>query len=318
VSAPPRLRPRCSRRWPIGLVPAIFALACPGAPPDDPPGPGSLEGPPLDGEFRPEDPRWKRVMTAESSDGLHWTPRGEALAHSASSPQLVRLDGDLRVYFVDHGRSIAWVPFDGGSVSPVSIQGLEGGLQVDPCIVPAVDGGLRMYLVHQVADSDPGLAGKNRILSAHSDSGERWTLEPGVRIEGAWVDPDVVALPDGELRMYLTQSTREVASARSDDGLDFRVEPGLRFEAGGVTSTFLTDQGWWMYFHESGVLGRASSANPERFDLPERLILAAPEGGQWMLESPSVLMDGDRWLMTYVVAPTELGQVDWDVSPPSE
>jgi len=254
-------------------------------------------------------------MTASSSDGLHWTPRAEPLAFSASSPQLVKHDGELRVYFVDHGRSIAWVPFHGGDVSPVSIQGLEGGLQVDPCVVPAVDGGLRLYLVHHAAESDPGLAGKNRILSAHSASGEQWTLEPGVRLEGAWVDPDVVALPEGGLLMYLTQSTREVVSARSDDGLDFRIEPGFRFEAGGVTSTFRTNQGWWMYFHEAGTLGRAYSVTPEHFDLPEHLILAAPEGGRWMLESPSVVMDGERWLMTYVVAPTELGQVDWDVSP---
>ncbi len=267
-------------------------------------------GPPLEGEFRPEDPRWKRVFTASSSDGVHWESRDGVLASSASSPQLLRVGEQLRVYFVDHGRSIAWVPFEGGETTLVDVEGLEGGLQVDPCVVPLPEGGSRMYLVHHPAEADPGFAGHNRILSARSDDGEGWTLEAGVRLEGAWVDPDVVALPEGGLRMFLTRTSREVGSARSDDGLDFEVEEGLRFGAGGVTSTMHDGSDWWMYFHESGTLGRASSTDGRSFAQAEPLALAPPEGGPWMLESPSVLRDGERWLMTYVVAPTGPGQVD--------
>ena len=246
---------------------------------------------------------------AVSPDGLHWEPQPGPLAPLASSPQLVRVGDQLRVYYVHHGRSIAWIPFEGGASTPVAVQGLEGGMQVDPCIVPLADGGLRLYLVHHPAAADPGLTGRNRVLSARSSGDGAWTLEPGVRIEGAWVDPDVVALPDGGVRMFLTRSTREVASAHSQDGLEFGLEDGLRFEGGGVTSTLQADDGWWMYHHEAGTLGRARSADGFRFGAAEHLVIPQPEGGPWMLESPSVLRDGDRWLMTYVLAPTHAGQV---------
>lgn len=265
---------------------------------------------PGDGAFHPEDPRWKRVFAATSSDGLRWKPRGEPLAPAASSPQLVRVGEQLRVYFVDDGRSIAWLPFEGGDPSPVRVEGLDGGLQVDPCLTPTADGGLRMFLVHHASELDPGLMTENRVLSARSDAGERWELEPGVRLEGAFVDPDVVALPDGGQRMYLTRGTREVASARSSDGLSFEIEPGLRFQGGGVSSTMRADDGWRMYFHESGALGRAHSADGQRFEDPERLVVAPPEGGPWMLESPSVLEHEGQFLMVYAVAPTEQGQVE--------
>jgi hypothetical protein len=274
----------------------------------EPPGAPPL-GPPLDGEFRPEDPRWKRVFVAESDDGLSWSSRGEPLVELASSPQLVRIAGQLRVYYVHHGSSIAWVPLEGGEARGVEIEGLDGGLQVDPCLVASPDGGHRLYLVHHPDAADPGLGRHNRILSAHSGDAERWSLEPGVRLEGGWVDPDVVPLPEGGLRMFLTRNTREVASARSTDGLDFALEDGLRFQGGGVTSTLQASEGWWMYYHESGTLWRAWSSDGERFEAPRRLELAPPDDSPWMLESPSVLQDGARWVMVYVVAPTEPGQV---------
>ena len=214
------------------------------------------------------------------------------------------------MYFVDDGRSIAWLPFEGGEPSPVGIEGLDGGLQVDPCLVPLESGGLRMFLVHHASELDPGLMTENRVLSARSTAGERWELEQGSRLEGPFVDPDVVVLPDGGLRMYLTRGTREVASARSSDGQTFAIEPGLRFDGGGVSSTFQDDQGWWMYFHESGALGRAHSTDGLRFEGQERLVLAPPEGGPWMLESPSVLEHDGGLLMVYAVAPTEQSQVE--------
>jgi hypothetical protein len=296
--------------------PLLLGLACrqPPAEPDQARQPEVEPSPvmplPGDGAFHPEDPRWKRIFAASSSDGLHWTARTEPLALAASSPQLVRVGDGLRVYFVDDGRSIAWLPFEGGEAHPIDIQGLDGGLQVDPCLVPLPDGGLRLYLVHHERELDPGLMSANRVLSATSPGGDRWSLEPGVRLEGPFVDPDVVALPEGGLRMFLTRSTREVASARSSDGLDFELEEGLRFEAGGVSSTLHRDDGWWMFFHESGALGRARSPDGVRFDEPERLRLAPPEGGPWMLESPSVLEhEGQLW-MVYAVAPTQQGQVE--------
>ena len=297
----------CPRRIAPWL--ALGLLAC-GSPPSSEPAPGAvpLDPPPGD-EFRPEDPRWKRVFVASSEDGLHWEPLPGPLVTTASSPQLVRQGGELRVYYVQHGRSIAWVPLAGGDAHAVDIQGLDGGMQVDPCLVSLPDDRLRLYLVHHPVSADPGLVGSNRVLSALSAGDGEWKLEPGVRLEGAWVDPDVVPLPDGGVRMFLTRSTREVASARSPDGLDFTVEEGMRFVGGGVTSTIPGDDGWWMYFHEAGSLGRSHSPDGVSFQAAQRLEIPAPDDGAWMLESPSVLRDGERWLMAYVAAPTSEGQV---------
>ncbi len=304
MTLPPR---PCLAAPALAIAVALASAACESAP-SEPAGSPPI-GPPLDGEFRPEDPRWKRIFVAESEDGLRWRPQPEPLAELASSPQLLRIEDELRVYYVHHGSSIAWVPLEGGDPRGVEIEGLDGGLQVDPCLVTTSEGGHRLYLVHHPDAADPGLGRHNRILSAYSDDGERWSIEAGPRLEGAWVDPDVVALPDGGLRMFLTRNTREVASARSSDGLDFELEEGLRFQGGGVTSTLRDSEGWWMYFHESGTLWRARSSDGERFEAPERLEVAPPDDTPWMLESPSVLRDGERWLMVYVVAPTEPGQV---------
>jgi hypothetical protein len=268
------------------------------------PAPGQGLERPAEAVFRVGDPRWKQAWTASSGDGLAWTPGEAVLARAASSPNLVEVEGQLRVYFVHDGRSIAWLPYEGGEVQHLRIDGIDGGMSVDPCVLPLDGGGYRLYFVHHPELMDPGMGAHNRVLSARSDDGERWSLEPGVRIEGSFVDPDVVVLPDGEHRMYLTRNTREVLSALSRDGLDFELEPGSRFEAGGVTSTLHDGESWRMYFHESGALGMARSADPASFDEPRRIELPEPENGPWQIESPSVLRTQGRYLMVYVLAPT--------------
>mgnify|MGYP002639681173 CR=1 FL=1 len=287
----------------------VVSLGCTEPPKPDDEGPARFEKPPADVPFRVEDPNWKQLFTATSTDGLHWETSKTPLAVSASSPQLVRVGRHLRVYFVDHGESLAWLPFEGGATTPVVIEGLGEGLQVDPCVSPTADGGLRLYFIHHPSEADPGLSPHNSIVSAVSDNGKSWTLEPGLRMEGGYVDPDVVELPEGGQRMYLTRSTHEVTSALSADGLSFELEDGLRFEGGGVTSTLLTTDGWMMFFHREGTLGRVRSRKGLRFDGYQRLDIAAPEGGPWMLEAPSVLWHEDRLLMVYVLAPTSAEQV---------
>lgn len=311
------------RTWPAALA-CLLALSCePSAEePVRPPAPRAAAQQPAvaqgvadDGAwFRPEDPRWKQVRIASSEDGLHWAPMAREPVVGASSPQLVSVGGQLRVYYVDAGRSIAWVPFEGGAPTPVTISGLEGGIQVDPCLVELPGGGFRLFLLHHAQEGDPAFLGGGRVLSASSPDGDAWELESGVRLEGDWVDPDLVLLPDGGARMYLTLDTRSVRSALASDGLSFEIEEGERFYGGGVTSTLLDQGTWWLYFQEAGTLWRARSADGERFAEHEPLSIPQPGGGRWMLESPAVLRDGERWLMAYVTAPTEARQV---VSPSS-
>ncbi len=299
------------QRWaPVALA-ALLSCACSGSP--EPTSSGAEPTPPspsLQGakpgevpvEFRPEHPYWKQLRTAVSDDGLHWRRLPGTLARHASSPQLVRIGDQVRVYYVDNGVSIAWIPFEGGESAAVEVEGQAQGLLVDPCLLPLEEGGYRLYYVFHPGLDDPGMLTEVAIHSARSEDGERFEAEDGERLRGPWVDPDVVALPQGGVRMYLTRDTREVHSALSPDGLDFEPEPGLRFQGGGVTSTIAVEGAWWMYHHEAGTLALARSANGEHFErvqaLPTDGLSEQPE----MLESPSVLREGERWLMVYATA----------------
>jgi hypothetical protein len=270
-------------------------------PPATPPPQASVPGE-VPVEFRPEHPYWKQLRTATSSDGIHWDRVPGTLARHASSPQLVRVDGQLRVYFADNGLSIAWIPFEGGDTAAVEVEGQEPGILVDPCLLALDDGALRLFYVYYPGLADPGLLADVQVRSATATSDGAFAADPGVRVRGPWVDPDVVALPGGGARMYLTRDTRQVQSARSRDGLDFAIEPGLRFEGGGVTSTIAVDDAWWMYHHEAGSLALARSPDGLDFELVRRLPTDGLSDQPEMLESPSVLRDGERWLMVYATA----------------
>ena len=255
------------------------------------------------GDFPPEHPRWKQIQRATSSDGVHWEPMEGVLALDASSPQAVVVNGELRVLFVSGGRKLAWVDFDGGQPVPIKLRGQGPGQRVDPHLQALPEGGYRLFYIFQRQRGDPGAGAHNEVRSALSPDGDRWELEEGVRIEGVFVDPDLVALPDGGVRMFLTRNAREVLSARSDDGLSFALEPGLRFEGGGVTSTLAHAGGWWMYYADGGMLGLARSDCGLSFQRAE--VLTFPSEGSAepeLRESPSVVRHGDRWYMAYVVA----------------
>ena len=184
----------------------------------------------------------------------------------------------------------------------MGVEGQGPGLLVDPCLLPLPDGGHRLFYVYHPGLDDPGMLSDVAILSATSADSQRFVADRGERMRGPWVDPDVVALPDGGVRMYLTRDTREVQSAVSTDGLDFALEPGVRFQGGGVTSTIAVDGAWWMYLHDAGSLALARSEDGSSFQLVQRLPTDGLSEQPEMLESPSVVKDGARWLMVYATA----------------
>lgn len=267
-----------------GLALLVMALAC--ARPT-PPGPASI------------DAADKVLRSATSADGRAWLADPGVLAEGGSSPCLATVGGRPRVYFVQDGRSLRRVDLGGGPTLPVSVSGAASGIQVDPHVVPLARG-YRLYYI-QASGGDPGGAVDNEVHSAWSPDGEAWEREPGVRWTGGFVDPDVVALPEGGWRMYLTIEGRAVVSLRSPDGLAFAEERGCRLEGVGVTSTIRWGEAWWMFGHGSTQwpprIYRASSPDGLEFTLESAPLLENAE-------SPSVLRVGTGWRMAFSTPPS--------------
>lgn len=276
----------------------LLLLACtaggdPAPEPDPPPPPTLNRGP---------DPSFKVLMVARSDDGLRWTPQPGVLAEAASSPDLVVVEGVPTVFYVEHGERLARVPLAGGRPEPVAVE--AAGLVVDPDVVALPEGGYRLYFIAQPRELDPGHGLRNTVSSARSPDGRTWTVEPGARLEGELVDPEVVALPDGAWRLYATRAPNEVISATSADGLRFTPEPGPRLGGGGVTCTVPDEAGWRVYFHDAGGVSVARG-DGLRYGPPERLLTpaqvpAASGYGRWRgVESPAVLHHDGAWWMVF-------------------
>lgn len=300
----------------------LLALAGCGDPNTPPPGltqgpvPGNVptpgdEGPALAAPVnhgtmhRGPDPSDKLMFKAQSADGQSWERDGEPLAEAASSPNLTVLGGEPVVIFVEHGERLAQVPLSGGEPKPLAISGFEAaglkpdGLVVDPHVIHLGEGEHRLFFIYQPKELDPGARMENEVRSALStDEGATWVVEPGVRFGGNIVDPDVVPLPDGRWRMFVTQDAVHVKSAISTDSLSWEPELGLRFRGGGVTSTVRDGETWRMYFHNPSGVAQASSADGLAFSAPTAPLLR-PQGEEMGVESPSVLKIDGTWWMIY-------------------
>ena len=109
------------------------------------------------------------------------------------------------------------------------------------------NGGLRyrIYCHHYSHPLKPGLGSQNHIVSATSEDGLRFELEPGVRIpqETGFEDyavyaPEVIRLADGTYRMYYAAWTHDpmhgrIFTAVSRDGLNWDKDPEPCLDIGG-------------------------------------------------------------------------------------
>ncbi len=245
------------------------------------------------------DPNDKQLRVARSLDGRTWRLDEGVLATAASSPDLVQWQGQAWVYFVDHGERLARVPLAGGTPELLDVE-LGEGLVVDPDLVVLPDGRLRLYAVVQPRMQDPGAGGlDNQIRSALSTDGLHFLPEPGVRLAGPFVDPDVVLLDGGGARMYVTQDATRIRSASAVDGLRFELEPGDRIRGGGVSCSLATTEGITTWYHERWGIRRATAPDGLRFG-PSTLDLAS---GEEAWESPTVLAEGSGFVMVVGAAP---------------
>lgn len=199
---------------------------------------------------RPDDPRTHQVHFATSPDGLTWEEAKAPVMKMASVPDIIELSG----------------------------KGSAGAA-----------GTLAIYTVDFRDALEPGGERLARLLS--TDDGATWGAPARVTIEGkttgwAAVDPAVVQLDDGRLRVYFYEMVHAAArppqqpqpprlpgsprpdterreepespvhrilSAISEDGLAFRAEAGARFELPGITDPEVVRCGGeWLMFLSRG------------------------------------------------------------------
>jgi hypothetical protein len=146
---------------------------------------------------------------------------------------------------------------------------------VDPSVVALPDGRFRIY-----GNPDLGSVRPRHVISLIStDGGVTFTQEPGDRIVGDAdhdaFGPSVIALPNGDFRMYLTdqrtmigaEGAPAIISAISSDGLNFAWEPGERlhylgtgdevYGIRGASIVILPNGTYRMYY--AGLTGSTSS-----------------------------------------------------------
>ena len=159
----------------------------------------------------------------------------------------------------------------------------------DAEVVALPGGGYRIYA---------GAMADHSIVSFASRDGVTWAQERGVRVRNA-AFPDVVVLPNGEMRMYF-QREQVIQSALSrDGGLTFADERGVRVPKGlfgaddrdnvGASTTVLMRDGTWRMYY------RGTRADAAFFNGGKMVILSAVsrDGLTWTREAGVRVDPGD-------------------------
>ncbi len=169
-------------------------------------------------------------------------------------------------------------------------------------------GDLLMYFPSFETFTDPGT---EQIAYARStDNGETWSERAAIIIEGdddvgTAVDPSLVELSDGRLRMYFygaqfavgdpsrMEGENNFYSALSSDGVHFTVEDGVRFTAEKITDPDVIEHnGSWIMYISKG---------------PETLIATSNDGLTFSLEEatwagggvPGAYVDAENMVHLY-------------------
>ncbi len=156
------------------------------------------------------------IFSAVSTDGTTWKKeKGVRLEETnrfdqkiAAAPDVVKpRDGSMYMYYSDGDTiKLAVSENEGKTWKKQGIGGLPNAC-LDPSVILMSDGVFRMYFVK--SNSDERLSDAV-IISARSANGYDWEVEKGTRVsadKGAVMvlDPDVVLVSLGKMRMYYTQ-----------------------------------------------------------------------------------------------------------------
>lgn len=201
-------------------------------------------------------PQNDKTYFTSSTDPKSW-PVGSLVAEKASVPDIIELSADI------------------GSFKK---------------------GDLLVYYVDFATVQKPGEETLSVVVS--SDKGKTWNKKQTVTVtnkpnKGAPVDPSVVQLSDGTLRLYFfgsevtsgdpasAKGTHKVYSATSKDSVNFTAEQGVRFEDEDLTDPevvfFKNINQWFMYYSLGQKTGLAVSSDGLVFE--EQQISGGEVGG---------------------------------------
>jgi len=192
-----------------------------------------------DGKYRMlfEGSRWveggqkdRKLYSAISTDGLKWTVEegvrfqdegdGKPGEIFTSVPDIIRMDGQLRMYYT-RGASSAIAISDDDGITWTKEKNLDlKRIAVDPDIVILDDGTYKLFFT--TFDSEWG-EGEQYVMGASSTDGINFVVDEGKRISPSSgnnmvVDPDVIKLPDGRYRMYYGETT---------NGMTFKINSAI-------------------------------------------------------------------------------------------
>jgi hypothetical protein len=185
----------------------------------------------------PEPCSGKQLKYATSTDLVRWTPQPNVLLADLGCgvPNVVRAgDGDYRLYYVRGGDGVPH-----GTYMATSVDGLtwtpRAGIitptdMVDPSVVRLADGSWLML----TADFRKGKSTEpffQKLYAATSADGFTWDFGAATPLytappsEGAF-DPDVVVLPNGDMRVWWAQGTSADTATVTVGALAVAVDPG--------------------------------------------------------------------------------------------
>lgn len=138
-----------------------------------------------------------------------------------------------------------------------------------------------IYFIDAESLTSPG--DEDIVLIRSTDGGQTWTDKETISLEGKTnigpaVDPSVVMLEDGSVRLYyygpdgpfdpFTKSDNSVYSAVSDDGVNFKVEDGIRLTHESLTDPDVTywNNKWYMAYSTGQDSGLAVSDDSLNFE----------------------------------------------------
>ena len=245
-------------------------------------------------------------------DGLTWQTDNRVIIDQASVPEGLRLrDGRLIIYAVDGsglgGPGLVYAESrDEGKTWTCGKIDLQGA---DPDIVVLPDGRIRLYYIEFPFGPNPPIPGSaqanqpNRVRSAISSDGKKFTVEDGTRLEGIqYTDPDVIRI--GNMwTMYISTGMTAYA-AESADGLNFKLL-GKVNETGAVSGSFQFPDGTLRHYFcgRGGILSGTSSDGKSAWKAEAGARLTTSPNYKVICD-PSILADGKNgYWMIYKVQP---------------
>lgn len=200
----------------------------------------------------------------------NWVVNSEILKTNTTSSDTHKIaEGLYRMYYMDQGQiyyadSVDCKTFSTGMST--GIKEVSGKMVSNPAVLQVSDG--NWIMIYEMApirqpgqqnNSTPGVSNQRNLYLATSLDGKNFTAV-GIAIDSSKEDryfasvPDLVAIPDGKIRMYYVSQGDAIGSAiSSDNGITWTRESGFRLKNMAVDPDVIikTENGttkWVMYY----------------------------------------------------------------------